>query len=151
MLREDDHQSDFAPTGVVLAQAALPDETPAVWLVHRDRALPLAGWAEQWPCARFASITGLIREWANHRAGLRRLTELPQTALAIASDGFPVAALLLEAPLQPAQLFCTIGNYQKQVIEAAIDAGEAAGADRLRAATAQALIQRRRDGAPTSV
>lgn len=148
MLREDDQQSGFAPTGVVLAQAALPDETAAVWLVHRERALPLATWADQWPCARFASITGLVREWASHRAEFRRLTELPQTAAAIAEDGIPVASLRLEAPLQPAQLFCTIGNYQKQVIEAAVDAGEAADADRLRSATVQALLERRREGAP---
>lgn len=148
MLPEDDLESDFAPTGVVLAQAALPEETAAVWLVHRDRALPLLTWAEQWPCARFASITGLVREWTTHHAGLRRLTDLPRTALAIAEDGVPVTSLRLEAPLQPAQLFCTIGNYQKQVIEAAVDGGEAADADGLRAATEQALVQRRRNGAP---
>lgn len=148
MLPEQDHHSDCAPTGVVLAQAASPGETAAVWLVRQDRALPLVTWADQWPCARFASITGLVREWAGHHAGLRRLTELPQTALAIAEDGVPVTSLRLEAPLQPAQLFCTIGNYQKQVIEAAVDTGDAADADRLRAVTVQALKERRRDGAP---
>ena len=148
MLPEDEQHPDFAPTGVVLAQAGLPEESAAVWLVHRDRALPLLTWAEQWPCARFASITHLVQEWASHHAGLRRLTELPQTAHTIAEDGLPLATLQLEAPLQPAQLFCTIGNYQKQVIEAAVDGGEAADADRLRTATAKALRQRRRDGAP---
>ena len=148
MLPEDNHHSGCAPTGVVLAQAGLPGETAAVWLVRQDRALPLVTWADQWPCARFTSITGLVREWASHHAGLRQLTELPQTALAIAEEGVPVASLRLEAPLQPAQLFCTIGNYQKQVIEAAVDSGEATDADRLRATTAQALVERRREGAP---
>jgi 2,4-diketo-3-deoxy-L-fuconate hydrolase len=145
---EDDHQHPhFAPTAVVLAQAGLPEETAAVWLVHRDRALPLGKWAERWPCARFATLTDLIQQWGTHHAELRRLTELPQTALAIAEGGLPVASLQLEAPLRPAQLFCTIGNYRRQVIEAAVD-GDAADGDRLRAATAQALMQRRRDGAP---
>jgi 2,4-didehydro-3-deoxy-L-rhamnonate hydrolase len=148
MPEDKDQHPDFAPTGVVLAQAGLPGETPAVWLVHRDRALPLEKWAEQWPCARFASVTDLVQQWATHHAELRRLTELPQTVLAIAETGLPVASLRLEAPLRPAQLFCTIGNYRRQVIEAAVDAGDPADADRLRAATAQALMQRRRDGAP---
>ncbi|UVJ41325.1 fumarylacetoacetate hydrolase family protein [Arthrobacter sp. CJ23] len=148
MIEDDDQHPHFAPTGVVLAQAGLPEETAAVWLVHRDRALPLGRWAEQWPCARFTSVTDLVRQWATHRAGLRRLTDLPQTALAIAETGIPVASLRLEAPLRPGQLFCTIGNYRRQVIEAAVDGGDAADADRLRAATVQALKQRRRDGAP---
>jgi 2,4-diketo-3-deoxy-L-fuconate hydrolase len=132
----------------VLAQAGLPEETAAGWLVHRDRALPLRKWAERWPCARFASVTDLIRQWATHQAELRRLTELPQTAEAIAGTGLPVGSLRLEAPLQPAQLFCTIGNYRRQVIEAAVDGGDSADADRLRAATAQALKQRHLDGTP---
>jgi 2-keto-4-pentenoate hydratase/2-oxohepta-3-ene-1,7-dioic acid hydratase in catechol pathway len=148
MLPEDDQHPDFAPTGIVLAQAALPDEPTAVWLVHRNLALPLSTWAEQWPCARFPSITHLVQEWPSHHAELRRLTELPQTALALAEEGVPIPTLRLEAPIQPAQLFCTIGNYRKQVIEAAVDGGEAADADRLRVATAEALKQRRRDGAP---
>jgi 2-keto-4-pentenoate hydratase/2-oxohepta-3-ene-1,7-dioic acid hydratase in catechol pathway len=148
MLRDDDEHADFAPTGVVLAQAALPTEPAAVWLVHRDRALPLWTWAEQWPCAKFASITELIRQWGTHHAELRRLTESPQTAQSIAENGLPVASLRLEAPLEPAQLFCTIGNYKRQVIEAAVDAGKPADADRLRTATSQALTQRHRDGAP---
>jgi 2-keto-4-pentenoate hydratase/2-oxohepta-3-ene-1,7-dioic acid hydratase in catechol pathway len=74
--------------------------------------------------------------------------EQPRTALAIGEEGLPVASLQLEAPLQPAQLFCTIGNYVRQVIEAAVDGGDAGDADRLRTTTAQALMQRRQDGTP---
>lgn len=148
MLQDDSGHADLAPTGVVLAQAGRPGEAAAVWLVHRDRALPLRKWEEQWPCARFGSVTDLIQQWGTHQAELRRLTELPRTAEAIAEGGLPVGSLRLEAPLLPAQLFCTIGNYRRQVIEAAVDGGDPADADRLLAATTQALKQRRRDGTP---
>jgi 2,4-diketo-3-deoxy-L-fuconate hydrolase len=148
MLADDNRTTDIAPTGVVLAQAGRRGETAAVWLVHNDRALPLRNWAELWPCARFDSITDLVQQWGSHHAELRLLTELPQTAEAIAQGGLPVISLQLEAPLQPAQLFCTIGNYRRQVIEAAVDGGNPADADRLRAATTQALKLRHRDGTP---
>lgn len=148
MLEDDGRQADLAPTGIVLAQTAHAVDTTAVWLVHRDRALPLRTWAADWPCARFASITDLIRQWGAHHAELRRLIELPQTTEAIAESGLPVGSLRLEPPLRPAQLFCTIGNYQRQVIEAAVDGAGPADAVRVAAATERALELRRRDGAP---
>lgn len=148
MFEDDNRNAGIAPTGIVLAQTAHAVETTAVWLVHRDRALPLRTWAADWPCARFASITNLIRQWGAHHAELRRLTESPQTAEAIAEHGLPAGSLLLEAPVRPAQLFCTIGNYRRQVIEAAVDGADPADADLVRAATAQDLKQRRRDGTP---
>jgi 2,4-diketo-3-deoxy-L-fuconate hydrolase len=148
MLEDSNRHPDFAPTGVVLAQAGLPGEAAAVWLIHRGRALPLRTWAEVWPCARFSSVADLIGQWGTHQDELRRLTGLPRTAEAIAEGGLPVGSLRLESPLRPAQLFCTIGNYRRQVVEAAVDGGDPADADRLRAATVQALEQRRRDGTP---
>jgi 2-keto-4-pentenoate hydratase/2-oxohepta-3-ene-1,7-dioic acid hydratase in catechol pathway len=148
MQQNDPQDHAFAPTGVVLAQAGLPEEISAIWLVHQDRALPLSNWAEQWSCARFAQVTELVREWATHHTELRRLIEQPETSVAIAENGLPVGSLTVEAPLQPAQLFCTIGNYQRQVIEAAVDGADPADGDRLRAATVQALKQRRRHGSP---
>ncbi|WP_454810556.1 fumarylacetoacetate hydrolase family protein [Paenarthrobacter nitroguajacolicus] len=148
MLVDDYRPQDFAPAGVVLAQASLPEETTAIWLVYGGRALRMADWAEEWPCAQFSTVTGLIQKWATHHADLRRLTERPETAQAIAGTGLPLASLQLENPVQPAQLFCTIGNYRRQVVEAAVDAGDPADAELLRAATMRALNQRRRDGAP---
>ena len=148
MLEEDNIDDAVAPAGIVLAQAGLPDETPAIWLIHGDRALPLQGWAGRWPCARFASVTELIAQWGSIHADLRRLTELPQTSVTIREDGLPVASLRLEAPFQPTQVFCTIGNYGRQVIEAAVDAGDPADAEQVAAATTQALNHRRRHGSP---
>jgi len=73
MHRDDTQDTDLTPTGIVLAQASSAEATAAIWLVHRDRALPLGNWAEQWPCARFASVSDLVRQWATHHADLRRL------------------------------------------------------------------------------
>lgn len=148
MFDEDHQEPEFAPTGIVLAQAGRMEEAAEVWLVYQGRALPLRDWAPQWDCARFASITELIGQWSDHHTELRRLTELPQTAQTIAEAGLSVASLRFEAPLRPAQLFCTIGNYRRQVVEAAVDAGLPTEAERVRAATLQALDQRQLHGSP---
>ena len=148
MLQEDNLDDAVAPLGIVLAQANLPEETPAIWLIHRGRALPLQTWAGRWPCARFTSVTDLIGHWGGVHAELRRLLELPQTSATITEEGVPVASLRLEAPFQPTQVFCTIGNYGRQVIEAAVDAGDPADAEQVAAATTQALNHRRRHGSP---
>ena len=148
MLEEDNIGDAFAPAGLVLAQAGLPDEPAAIWVVHSGRALPLQAWAGGWPCARFASVTELIAHWGSTHAELRRLLELPQTSATISEEGVPVASLRLEAPFQPTQVFCTIGNYRRQVIEATVDAGDPADAARLAAATTEALNRRRREGSP---
>lgn len=148
MLEEDNLDDAVAPSGTVLAQAGLPDETAAIWLIHRGRALPLQTWAGSWSSARFASVTDLIGHWGSNHAELRRLLELPQTSARISEEGVPVASLRLEAPFQPTQVFCTIGNYRRQVIEAAVDAGDPDDAGQVAAATTQALNHRRRDGSP---
>lgn len=148
MLEEDNPDDAVAPAGIVLAQAGLPDETAAAWLIHSGRALPLQTWARRWPCARFASVTDLITHWGSINAELRRLLELPQTSATISEGGVPVASLRLEAPFRPTQVFCTIGNYRRQVIEAAVDSGDPADAGQLAATTTQALNQRHRDGSP---
>jgi 2,4-didehydro-3-deoxy-L-rhamnonate hydrolase len=148
MLKDDKAPAEADPTGVVLAQAAEPGEVSAVWLVHSGRAVPLRTWAATWPCARFSSVTELVQQWDSHRAGLQRLIEQPQTADTIAENGVPVMRLRVESPLRPAQLFCTIGNYRRQVVEAAVDAADSADAEIVRATTEAALRQRQRDGAP---
>lgn len=108
---------------------------------------PLRDWAPQWDCARFASITELIGQWSDHHTELRRLTELPQTAQTIAAAGLSVASLRFEAPSAPlnsSALSATTGA----VVEAAVDAGLPTEAERVRAATLQALDQRQLHGSP---
>ncbi|MDM0072346.1 fumarylacetoacetate hydrolase family protein [Variovorax sp. J31P207] len=59
--------------------------------------------------------------------------------------------LRLHAPVAPRQVFCTIGNYSGQLIEAAEDSGDGpagAGAGARREAALGAIQERRRSGAP---
>jgi 2,4-diketo-3-deoxy-L-fuconate hydrolase len=145
---QDPPPTEPAPRGIVLAQASLAENTTTIWLVQGENALPLQNWAEDWPCARFSSVAELIRQWAAHQEALRRLIELPQTAKAIADSGVSTGALRLESPVQPQQLFCTIGNYRRQVVQAALDSADPADAELVREATTQLLDERRRDGDP---
>jgi 2-keto-4-pentenoate hydratase/2-oxohepta-3-ene-1,7-dioic acid hydratase in catechol pathway len=149
-MRQHDRTSptDAAPPGVVLAQASLVDETSAPWLVSGGRALPLRRWAQQCSCARVASVIELVERWDRCRLDLRTLLERPQTPEQIAQAGIPIGALRLQAPIRPGQVFCTIGNYRRQVVETAVDSGGPDDADARRIAALETLARRRRDGAP---
>ena len=58
-------------------------------------------------------------------------------------QGNNIAALCLLAPIQPRQAFCTIANYRRQIVEAALDADDAN-----ETAVWEALDRRRRTGEP---
>jgi 2,4-diketo-3-deoxy-L-fuconate hydrolase len=79
------------------------------------------------------------------------LTMSDGTADVIRANGIPLSALVLQAPIRPRQAFCTIGNYQRQVVEAAVDAGDGpsgpGAADRRRAAL-DSVRRRRETGDP---
>jgi len=136
-----------APTGVVLAQASRGDEAAAPWLVFEGRALPLRLWSHS-PSAAVASVTELVGRWDRSRPELRTLLEQPSTRERITADGTPIGALRLRAPIRPGQVFCTIGNYRRQVVQAAVDAGSRDDGHARRVAALKALAQRRRDGDP---
>jgi 2,4-didehydro-3-deoxy-L-rhamnonate hydrolase len=137
------------PERIVLAQGRLGGES-GPWLVADARALPLGHWSDAVPLGRVGSITELLQDWTAHEAGLYALTTSRETRHVIHARGADVGALTLDAPLRPTQVFCTIGNYRRQVVEAAVDAedgpsGPNAG-NRLRAALDG--IQRREAGEP---
>jgi 2,4-didehydro-3-deoxy-L-rhamnonate hydrolase len=132
------------PTGVVLATASADGGAALPCLVADGRALPLAIWAPEWPCARVGSLTELIEQWHDHRSALRVLTGLADTHGRIVSYGAPIDTLRLHAPVEPRQAFCTIGNYRRQIVEAALDAPDGAS----EAAIKEALDRRRQAGEP---
>jgi 2,4-diketo-3-deoxy-L-fuconate hydrolase len=136
--------TDMAPTGVVLATASADGSGPRPWLVADGRALPLAEWACDWPLARVGSLTQLVEHWTDHQSGLRALTTQAETRDRIVAHGNNVAALCLHAPVEPGQTFCTIGNYQRQVVEAALDSADG----RSETAICEAVDHRRRTGEP---
>jgi 2,4-didehydro-3-deoxy-L-rhamnonate hydrolase len=134
----------MAPKGVVFATASVDGGAALPWLVSDGRALPVAIWASDWPCARVGSLTELVERWQDHRSDLRVLTGLAETRDRIATRGKPVETLRLHAPIEPRQTFCTIGNYRRQVVEAALDAQDGAS----ESAIHEALDYRRQAGEP---
>ena len=139
---------DAAPAEVVLAQASRVSVARAPWLVSDGRALPLRQWAQQWSCARVASVTELVERWDRYRLDLQTLLERPKTPVQIVQGGIPIGALRLQAPIRPGQVFCTIGNYRRQVVETAVDSGGRDDAHARRTAALETLARRRLHGEP---
>jgi 2,4-diketo-3-deoxy-L-fuconate hydrolase len=139
------------PERIVLAQGARLGGESLPWLVLGERALPLHHWAEARPVGGIDSLTSLVTEWATHEADLRSLTTSPRTEDILRVRGVAVSSLDLEMPIRPRQVFCTIGNYQRQVVQAAADADDGpngAGASKRRSEAVEALRHRREIGEP---
>lgn len=134
----------MAPAGVVLATASVDGGDARPWLVADGHALPLATWAPDLPFARAGSLTELVEHWQDHKAAVHSLTALADTRDRVVSHGEPVARLRLHAPIRPRQTYCTIGNYRRQVVEAALDSTDG----RSEAAICEAVDHRRRTGEP---
>lgn len=93
------------------------------------------------------SMTELLSNWAHND---RRLDEAFDHVRR-SGDAIPVDAVRVHAPFEPHQIYCTIGNYRSQLIEAALDAEDGpdgAGAAARREATLAAIARRERDGEP---
>ena len=113
--------------------------------------MPLAAVAQRGAVADAVSIHELLLEWASVAPILQELTESAPTRTEIQSHGRDVAELVLMSPVQPGQTFCTIGNYARQVVEAAMDAGDGPhgpGAPARRDAALTDVERRKRDGQP---
>jgi 2-keto-4-pentenoate hydratase/2-oxohepta-3-ene-1,7-dioic acid hydratase in catechol pathway len=135
------------PVLVHVSFAACP---PFPALLHEGRVLALARWADVLG-PEGHSMAALQQGWPRLEAPLRRLCDEPATAQAIARDGVPIDPLQLHAPVAPRQVFCTIGNYRAQWLEAALDADDGPhgpGADARRTQALAAMAARRRDGTP---
>jgi len=152
-------RSPAAPADrVVLAQATRAgdggagDASARPWLVHEDLAVPLSAVAQTSAVADAVSICALLREWYAVAAVLQHLTDSPRTREQIHRRGSDVAELVVMSPVQPGQAFCTIGNYARQVVEAAVDAedggGDGPGAEGRRDTALMEVERRKRDGQP---
>jgi 2,4-didehydro-3-deoxy-L-rhamnonate hydrolase len=140
---------------IVLAQARGPGSQDggrsAPWLVLGDRTLALRRWAHATPVGEFSSLTSLVEQWSAHKEALHSLTTSPEVENLLRVEGAELATLDLEAPIHPRQVFCTIGNYHRQVVQAAVDADDGpsgAGASQRRAQAVDTLRRRRDSGDP---
>lgn len=93
------------------------------------------------------SMRELLSNWAHND---RRLDEAFDRVRRSA-DAIPVDAVRVHSPIEPRQIYCTIGNYRSQLVEAALDAEDGpggAGAAGRREAALAAIARREREGEP---
>lgn len=140
-------------TSPVLANVSAAGCKPFPALVWRDRALALEHGSLHgaYPLCGSDAMSTLLRNWGSNEGALKALSKDQSTLAAITECGMDVGMLLIAAPVSPEQVYCTIGNYKDQLIEAALDAGDGpTGPNALmRRATAEAaILARRRTGEP---
>lgn len=134
----------------VLVHISRAGEAPFPALLLRDRALALAHWHDT-PLRDAHAMATLVRDWPLYAEALRQLCAAPATAEAIAHHGVTFSQFQVHAPVAPGQVYCTIGNYRAQLLQAALDGGD--GPTGPQAAARQAAVEaaiaaRRHDGAP---
>lgn len=115
-----------------LARLSVAGCTPFPGLVSGDRALPLAAVRG---LRGGASMDALLTHWSHDE---------PLLADVDVADGAPLASFRVHTPVTPVTVYCTIGNYRRQVVEAALDADPGADVGALN----QALDRRQRGGDP---
>jgi 2,4-diketo-3-deoxy-L-fuconate hydrolase len=118
--------------GKQLAHLSVAGCAPFPALVDGGRALPLAALPGLWGGR---SMTELLAHWSHDE---------PLLAEADMAAGAPLAQFAVHAPFTPAAVYCTIGNYRAQVVQATLDADAAADISALQ----QALDRRCRHGEP---
>lgn len=119
---------------LALARLSIAGCTPFGAVVSGDRALALGAV----PGLRGgASIAALLAHWS-HDEPLLADVDRP-----LAAGGW-LADFTVHAPLTPKTVYCAIGNYRAQVVQASLDANPATDVPALQ----QALDQRQREGEP---
>jgi 2,4-didehydro-3-deoxy-L-rhamnonate hydrolase len=118
----------------VLARLSIAGCKPFPAIVCGDRALALSSVAG---LRGGNSTDALLAHWAHDDAILADVTDLGAAAA-------PLASFQVHAPLTPTTVYCTIGNYRAQVVEASLDANPDADLPALH----DALDRRHREGEP---
>jgi 2,4-diketo-3-deoxy-L-fuconate hydrolase len=134
----------------VLLNASIAGCRPFPALLHDDRVLALAWWKDT-VLGNIQHVEQLMACWSLAEPILRSVCDCAAGRQSIAMNGTRIEALRIHAPISPRQVYCTIGNYRSQVIEAAVDAADGpdgAGAKARREAAVATLDRRRREGAP---
>ena len=134
----------------VLLNVSIAGCHPFPALLHDGRVLALAWWKNS-ELRDIESVEQLIKRWQRVGPLLQAVSESPETAACIAASGAALEACRIHAPVSPRQVYCTIGNYRAQVIEAAADAGDGPSGPQVtqRREAASAMLERRRlEGVP---
>ena len=83
----------------------------------------------------------LLEHWDVNQSALLEIAEHSDLS-GLDSLLIPVNALKLHSPVQPRQVFCTIGNYRSQVSQAIVDAGRSQRADSAGESSDDALLDK---------
>ncbi|RYF74743.1 MAG: fumarylacetoacetate hydrolase family protein, partial [Comamonadaceae bacterium] len=142
------------PAAPALVNVSIAGCAPFAGLLWQARVLALARWPQRLPhggAGGVSRMADLVEAWPLLAEPLQALCADPQVRLEIATAGVPLGALRLHAPVQSPQVYCTIGNYRCQLLEAAADlddgpTGAQAGARQ--ALALGAIEQRLRGGEP---
>jgi len=135
---------------IVLVNASFAACMPFPALLHGSRLLALRHWAPRM-ASDTASFEALFADWSRLSAALHALCKDPTAAETIGQHGLLADAARLHAPVAPRQVYCAIGNYRDQLLEAALDAEDGPvgpGAAVRRASALSTIEQRRREGSP---
>ncbi len=142
--------SDFM-SQLHLATLVTPDTGRFVAVTDGSKWLPLQRWTAMNGLDLPASIDNILLNWSEWSPVLRRLLADPAVIAGVSSGGNPIADVEVVAPLRPGQVFCTIGNYADQLIEAALDKDDGpngSAAAKRRAVVLDEISTRKKIGSP---
>jgi len=131
----------------VLVNLSTAGCAPFPALLSEGRVMALAHWRAD-GLRGTSSMAGFLGEWDANAELLKRLCASQATRSVIERRGVALEAFALHEPVAPRQVFCTIGNYRCQTMQAALDAEGTADERSRRDATLASIEKRRRDGAP---
>ncbi len=131
----------------VLVNVSIAACAPFPALLLDSRVMALAHWRAS-GLHGTSSIRELLDEWEGNAEPLKRVVRSQATRALILERGIELAAFRVHEPIAPRQVYCTIGNYREQVVQAALDAQGAADAPGRREAVLRSIETRRREGAP---
>ena len=130
---------------IVNVSIAASDPFPA--LLFNDRVMALAHWRSE-GLRGTSSIVELLDDWAVNVERLQQLCRSTATQALLAEQGVELSAFRVHAPVSPRQVYCTIGNYRSQVLQAALDADGGVNEPVRREAFLASIEKRRKEGAP---
>ena len=134
----------MSPVLVNLSTAAC---APFPALLCEGRVIALTHWRAE-GLRGTSSMAKLLIEWDVNAELLKQICASQATRSLIERRGVELAGFALHEPVAPRQVYCTIGNYRCQVMQAALDAEGQADERSRRDATLASIEKRRRDGAP---
>lgn len=130
---------------IVNVSIAASDPFPA--LLFNDRVMALAHWRSE-GLRGTSSIVELLDDWTVNVERLQQLCRSTATQALLAEQGVELSAFRVHAPVSPRQVYCTIGNYRSQVLQAALDADGGVNEPVRREAFLASIEKRRKEGAP---